>query len=135
MILSFIMIIASSVMMSSCIILYDGEYEDYTRRYGTVVVENRDSNRTAYIKEIKYCEESSYVWKNCWTCPDDNNDSNISFYLEPGNYKFKIEVIYPKYKYNKDYYDIFYSGNNADITVYGGWQNTLVFDGEQLYER
>ncbi|MCR4735435.1 MAG: hypothetical protein K5829_10580 [Treponema sp.] len=132
--LLFVLFLSSS--LTGCIVLLDDDFSTYEySHYGEVVFENRDSNRTTYIKEIKYCEEDSIYWHSCWTCPADNNDSDISFYLEPGNYSFQIEVIYPKYKYNKDYYDTFTTDSWSDISVSSGYTNTIVFDGEKLYER
>lgn len=128
-------ILVSSVMMSSCIIMLDELNDYFTERYGSVVFENRDSNRKAYIKEIKYCEENCNYWRSCWTCPEDKDDSEISFYLTPGNYRFQVEVIYPKYRYNKDYYNIFYTEDWSDVTVNADSTSTVVFDGERLYER
>lgn len=117
----------SAFMTTSCMLVVDDDY--------AVTIENRDSNREAYISKVEYKESGSSSWTKCWNYNTYHTDSNCSFNVpESGWYRFKITVIYPKYDGYRDYYDTFETSRYDDIFVSCYSNKKLIFDGETLKE-
>jgi len=120
------LITLSALFATSCVVITD----DYT-----VTIENRDSNREAYISKVEYKESWSSSWKSCWYYNSYTTDSHCTFDVpESGWYNFRITVIYPKYDGYRDYYDTFETSRNDDVYVSGITNKKLIFNGSSLYE-
>lgn len=120
---SLVFMILAAFMLSSCIIVTED---------GTVSIENRDKDRSAYISKVEYQEENSYSWNECWRYTALHTDSDINFSLTSGYYKLRVTVIYPKYDGYRDYYDTFESENYRYISSF--CNTVYIFDGEYLYQ-
>ena len=120
---SLVFMLMAAFMLSSCIIVTED---------GTVSIENRDKDRSAYISKVEYREENSYSWNECWRYTALHTDSDINFSLTSGYYKLRVTVIYPKYDGYRDYYDTFESENYRYISSFS--DTVYIFDGEYLYQ-
>lgn len=111
--------------LTSCVLVVD----DYKK----VSIENRDSNREAYISKVEYRSSSCYSdWTECWHYTYANTDSNINFNLTSGNYKLRVTVARPGY-YGQ-YYSTTYE--TSDYTWVDDWcSTTYVFDGSSLWKK
>lgn len=132
---TFLFVLLASVMMSSCVILLDDEYESNSKN-AKVVIENCDSNRSSYIQIVEYKKSSSNVWETGWEYTSKYSDSDCKFSISRGYYDFRIKVIYPNY-YGKncDAYTWYRLDDSDEIYLSSYSYTTLVFDGKTFFER
>jgi len=122
-------VVCAAFMASSCTIIFNDNCE--------VQIKNTDSNRKAYIETV-YCRDSwgsSEKWTEVWNYDDNNeDDSNVIFYVDSGNKDFKIIVVEPTV--NKSTGKVSYDRYAVTLTeffVMGWGTNVLVYDGYDLY--
>ncbi len=122
---SLFLMILTAFALTSCVLVVDD--------YKAVSIENRDTNREAYISKVEYRTSDYYSnWTECWHYNYLHTDSNINFYLNSGSYKLRVTVAKPGY-YGQ-YYTTTYE--TCDYNWIDDWNSTTyVFDGNNLWKK